>query len=56
MDSNQIFNINKVGVNSNDANATQAYFQFYSKLANQQNMLQDYTRTSTYFKAIQNNV
>ena len=32
------------------------YFQFYSKLLNQQNMLQDYVRTSSYLNVIQSNV
>lgn len=30
----------------------QSYFQYYAKLANQQNMLQDGVRTSTYNRAI----
>ncbi|TMS35290.1 hypothetical protein L596_002723 [Steinernema carpocapsae] len=41
---------------TDEGSATQ-YFQFYSYLAQQQNMLQDYVRTSTYQKAIHlNNV
>jgi histone-arginine methyltransferase CARM1 len=31
------------------------YFQFYSFLSQQQNMLQDYVRTATYQRAIQIN-
>ncbi|XP_020897476.1 histone-arginine methyltransferase CARMER [Exaiptasia diaphana] len=39
-----------------EASATQ-YFQFYGYLSQQQNMMQDYTRTSTYQKAmLQNHV
>ena len=37
-----------------EASATQ-YFQFYSLLSQQQNMMQDYVRTSTYQKAIFDN-
>jgi len=44
------------GIYSNDNGFVKSYFQFYSKLLNQQNMLQDYVRTSTYFSAIQNNM
>lgn len=47
---------NKTGIYSNDSGVIDTYFQFYSKLTNQQNMLQDYTRTSTYFQSIQNNL
>jgi len=44
-------------MDSNISNATSdSYFQFYSKLLNQQNMLQDYMRTSIYFNAIQGNM
>ena len=32
------------------------YFQFYGYLSQQQNMMQDYIRTSTYQKAILSNV
>ncbi|KAK0395575.1 hypothetical protein QR680_001339 [Steinernema hermaphroditum] len=40
-----------------DEGSAMQYFQFYSYLAQQQNMLQDYVRTSTYQKAIHlNNV
>ena len=46
---------NQFGIYSNDASAITSYFQFYSKLMNQQNMLQDYVRTKSYFTAIQNN-
>jgi hypothetical protein len=41
---------------SNAESNSDNYFQFYSKLLNQQNMLQDYVRTSTYFNAIQANM
>ncbi|XP_069783529.1 histone-arginine methyltransferase CARM1 [Narcine bancroftii] len=37
-----------------DASATQ-YFQFYSNLSQQQNMMQDYIRTATYQRAILQN-
>jgi len=40
------------GVYSNDSGVVKSYFKFYSKISNQQNMLQDYIRTSTYFNAI----
>ena len=43
------------GIYSIDSGTVQNYFQFYSKLLNQQNMLQDYVRTSAYFSAIQSN-
>jgi predicted RNA methylase len=46
---------NQYGIYSNDKGAINSYFQFYSKLMNQQNMLQDYVRTSSYFNAIQSN-
>jgi hypothetical protein len=48
--------INKFGVHSNDSGYVKTYFQFYSKLLNQQNMLQDYVRTTSYFTAVQNNL
>lgn len=35
--------------------SVQSYFQYYGKLANQQNMLQDSVRTSTYRRAIVEN-
>lgn len=35
--------------------SVQSYFQYYAKLGNQQNMLQDSVRTSTYRKAIVEN-
>lgn len=38
-----------------EASANQ-YFQFYGYLSQQQNMLQDFVRTSTYQKAIHNNL
>ncbi|XP_054274085.1 histone-arginine methyltransferase CARMER-like [Macrosteles quadrilineatus] len=39
---------------TDDSSAIQ-YFQFYGYLSQQQNMLQDYTRTSTYQKAVLGN-
>jgi len=38
-----------------DASSVQSYFQYYAKLANQQNMLQDTVRTSLYRHAIVSN-
>jgi histone-arginine methyltransferase CARM1 len=38
-----------------EESSAQAYFQFYGFLSQQQNMLQDYSRTSTYQKAILEN-
>lgn len=38
-----------------EQNSVQSYFQYYAKLTNQQNMLQDGTRTSTYRRAIVEN-
>lgn len=38
-----------------DSSASQ-YFQFYGYLSQQQNMMQDYIRTSTYQRAILSNV
>jgi histone-arginine methyltransferase CARM1 len=38
-----------------DSSAMQ-YFQFYGYLSQQQNMMQDYIRTSTYQKAIMSNL
>jgi hypothetical protein len=46
----------KTGIYSNDSGTVKNYFQFYSKLMNQQNMLQDYVRTTAYYNAIQNNM
>lgn len=48
---------NIISIN-NDTNESSesCYFKFYSKLLNQQNMLQDSVRTSAYFNAIQNNM
>ena len=45
----------KTGLYSNDNGVIKSYFQFYSKLSNQQNMLQDYVRTSAYYQAITSN-
>ncbi|CAK0837730.1 unnamed protein product [Prorocentrum cordatum] len=38
-----------------DQNSVQSYFQYYAKLSNQQNMLQDSVRTSIYQRAIVEN-
>ncbi|KAK2167381.1 hypothetical protein LSH36_28g01036 [Paralvinella palmiformis] len=38
-----------------DAASAEQYFQFYSYLSQQQNMMQDYVRTSTYQRAMLNN-
>jgi histone-arginine methyltransferase CARM1 len=38
-----------------EQNSVQSYFQYYAKLTNQQNMLQDGVRTSTYRRAIVEN-
>lgn len=38
-----------------DAASASQYFQFYGYLSQQQNMMQDYVRTSTYQKAIHSN-
>lgn len=40
---------------TDDSSATQ-YFQFYGYLSQQQNMMQDYIRTSTYQRAILSNI
>ncbi|MCL4132842.1 UNVERIFIED_CONTAM: hypothetical protein GTU68_048763, partial [Idotea baltica] len=40
---------------TDDSSATQ-YFQFYSYLSQQQNMMQDYIRTGTYQRAILSNI
>lgn len=48
--------IDKTGIYSNDSGTVKNYFQFYSKLMNQQNMLQDYVRTTAYYNSIQNNM
>jgi hypothetical protein len=46
----------KMILNKSNESSEGCYFQFYSKLMNQQNMLQDYVRTSAYFNAIQSNM
>ena len=49
---------NKVSVfrdRTEEASAAQ-YFQFYGYLSQQQNMMQDFVRTSTYQKAIHSNL
>lgn len=38
-----------------DASSASQYFQFYGYLSQQQNMMQDYVRTSTYQRAIHSN-
>merc|ERR1719399_2815787 len=38
-----------------DTGSVANYFQYYGKLANQQNMLQDHTRTGAYYNAILTN-
>lgn len=43
------------GINSCDSTSVSSYFDFYSKLSNQQNMLQDYVRTQVYYKAVSSN-
>jgi histone-arginine methyltransferase CARM1 len=45
-------NSTAIGVLSNEEICVQQYFKFYSKLQNQQNMLQDYVRTQLYRDAI----
>ena len=49
-------NSERTGIYSNEDSSVQGYFQFYSKIANQQNMLQDYARTTAYYTAILNNM
>lgn len=44
--------IAKAGVKTNDVTCVEQYFKFYSKLANQQNMLQDTVRTELYRNSI----
>lgn len=41
--------------NRTDPSSAEQYFQFYSLLSQQQNMLQDYVRTGTYQRAILTN-
>lgn len=45
----------KEGISSCDSISVMSYFDFYSKLSNQQNMLQDYIRTQVYFNSISHN-
>jgi histone-arginine methyltransferase CARM1 len=45
----------KSGINSSETVSVVNYFDFYSKLSNQQNMLQDYVRTQIYYNAITKN-
>ena len=43
------------GVHSNQDETVRQYFNYYAKLANQQNMLQDEVRTNLYRDAIVKN-
>ena len=43
------------GIHTNNPSAIDQYFKYYSKLANQQNMLQDIVRTGHYYDAITKN-
>ena len=43
------------GINASESNSVAQYLKYYSKLANQQNMLQDAVRTGHYYQAITNN-
>ena len=43
------------GIHTNEATTVEQYFAYYSKLYNQQNMLQDDIRTGIYRKAILEN-
>ena len=45
----------ETGIHSNDPSSVSMYFKYYSKLWNQQNMLQDSSRTGSYFDAITSN-
>jgi histone-arginine methyltransferase CARM1 len=45
----------QAGVKTNDETCVQQYFKFYSKLANQQNMLEDKVRTKLYRDHIMGN-
>ena len=47
--------ITKEGISSCDQISLTSYFDFYSKISNQQNMLQDLIRTQTYRNAIFSN-
>ena len=43
------------GIHTNDKSTVRQYFNYYAKLANQQNMLQDEVRTPLYREAILKN-
>lgn len=43
------------GIHDSNAGTVEQYFKYYSKLANQQNMMQDYVRTGHYHEAITKN-
>ena len=47
--------IEKGGIHTNTKSTVEQYFKYYSKLSNQQNMMQDTIRTSHYHDAIDNN-
>jgi predicted RNA methylase len=46
----------KTGIHANETTSINNYFHFYSKLLNQQNMLQDLNRTNAYFTAVRSNL
>lgn len=48
-------NVASVFSNRTEETSASQYFQFYGYLSQQQNMMQDYVRTSTYQKAIHSN-
>ena len=43
------------GIYTNSPGTVEQYFKYYSKLSNQQNMMQDYIRTGVYHNAIAKN-
>jgi len=43
------------GIHTNDVTTVKQYFNYYAKLANQQNMLEDTVRTPKYREAILEN-
>jgi len=45
----------KGGIHTSTKGTVEQYFKYYSKLANQQNMLQDNVRTGHYHDAITKN-
>jgi hypothetical protein len=44
--------IKEGGIHTNTKDSIKQYFKYYSKLANQQNMMSDYIRTGHYYDAI----